>query len=121
MILHQARIRYVNAFQGAIFICGLPPYDTDNHQFLLADEVTTRIKIPSAHIVGSVDLARTASLALYNVCDRETSVFFDHGKGHTIPCEGRSLIKAAAAIREVQDRILMVRAQEAVKSEKTKL
>ena len=113
IIVHQARTHCVNAFQGAIFICGEPPYDTEGHQSLLADEATTRIRIPTAHIVGSTDPGRPASLALYNICDGESSIPFDHGKGHTVPCDGRSIMGMAAAIREVRDRILRAQARRA--------
>lgn len=114
IIVHQARTHCVNAFKGAIFICGYPPYDTKRHQSLLADEVATRTEISTAHIVGSADSSRPSSLALYNVCDGETSILFDHNKGHTVSTDGRSTMGMAAAIREVRDRILMARTHRAL-------
>ena len=119
-IVHQARTGCVNAFQGAIFICGAPPYDTETHQSLLADEDTTRIKIPTAHIVGSADPGRLAGLALYNLCDGEVRSFFDHGNSHTVPSDGRSTMGMAAAIREVQDRILALRGHGVLEAEETR-
>ena len=121
MIVHQARSHCVNPFQGAIFICGCSPYDTESHQSLLADEVTTRISVPTAHIVGSADPSRPSSLALYNVCDGETSILFDHGKGHTVPGDGRSTMGMATAMREVRDSVLMAQARRALVPKKAKL
>ena len=108
-IVHQARTHCLNAFKGAIFIGGYPPYDMESHRSLLADEDTTRIRIPTAHIVGSADPSRASSLALYNICDAETSILFDHDKGHIVPTDGRSTMGMAAAIREVRDGMLVAR------------
>lgn len=40
-------------------------------------------------------------MALYNVCNEDTAVFFDTGKGHTIPRQGESLDELAQAVRDM--------------------
>lgn len=35
--------------------------------------------------VGSLDPYIDGSMALFNVCDMDSAVLFDHAKGHTLP------------------------------------
>lgn len=43
-------------------------------------------------------------MALYNVCDPETAVIFDHAKGHTLPREKRLVKELGDTIREMISR-----------------
>lgn len=52
-------------------------------------------------IVGSLDPYLDGSMALYNVCDPETAVIFDHAKGHTLPREKRLVKELGDTIREM--------------------
>ena len=105
IVLHQAQTGRGRAFQGAVFICGSPPYDPESHQMVLADEVSQRITIPTAHIMGDEDPTRPASVALSHLCDDQSRFSFKHGKGHTIPWDGASTVRMAAVVREVLDRM----------------
>lgn len=40
-------------------------------------------------------------MALYNVCDPETAVLFDHAKGHTLPREKRLVKELGDTIRDM--------------------
>ena len=39
-------------------------------------------------------------MALYNVCDPETAVIFDHAKGYTLPREKRLVKELGDTIRD---------------------
>lgn len=55
-------------------------------------------------IVGSLDPYLDGSMALYNVCDPDTAVIFDHAKGHTLPREKRLVKELGDTIREMISR-----------------
>ena len=49
------------------------------------------IDVPSLHIVGSSDPYILGAVALYNMCNQNSAVMFDHGKGHTVPRDSRTI------------------------------
>ena len=105
LLLHQASTLCAKPFQGAIFICGSPPYDGARHESVLADEDGRRINVPTAHVVGSADPTRLAGLALYNICSDVSASIVDHGKGHAIPWDRTSTKAMAQAVRGVLNHV----------------
>ena len=71
-------------FKMGIFLCGLPPYNMEQGGMLLADVDGEVFKLPTIHVIGSSDPLIDCALALYNLCDPDTAVLFDHGKGHQL-------------------------------------
>lgn len=51
----------------------------------LADECSSAIDIPTFHVFGSNDPLMYSAVALYNVCNQETAILWDHGLGHLVP------------------------------------
>jgi hypothetical protein len=39
-------------------------------------------------------------MALYGMCDEDTAVLFDHGKGHTLPRDTRTINELVTAITD---------------------
>lgn len=44
-------------------------------------------------------------MALFNVCDAEEARLFDHGKGHTLPRDPRTLKELGDVVREMMSSI----------------
>ncbi|KAK3172948.1 hypothetical protein OEA41_006274 [Lepraria neglecta] len=90
------RIKY------AIFFAGWPPLrlHNDSVQCLLADECEDTIDVPTCHIVGCNDPYIHGAMALFGVCNEDTATLFDHGKGHTVPRDARTIQELASAIDE---------------------
>ena len=40
-------------------------------------------------------------MALYNVCEEDTANFFDHGKGHTLPRDVRTLNELSQVVNRM--------------------
>lgn len=109
----------------AMFVTGWPPSHPEEG-VLLADESDRVLDVPTLHVVGAngkplssfmsmplrlieffcIDPFRHGAFALYNVCDQDTAVFFDTGKGHTIPRSGLVIHELADAIRNLKDKAL---------------
>lgn len=111
----------------AMFVTGWPPMHPVDGA-LLADESDTVIDVPTLHVIGAngmifdpvrlwspctlliisrhIDPFRHGAYALYNVCDPDTAVFFDTGKGHTIPRSGLVIHELGDAVRGLIDRAL---------------
>lgn len=51
-------------------------------------------------LVGSLDPYIDGSMALYNVCDPDTAVLFDHAKGHTLPRDKDTIRELVDVIRD---------------------
>lgn len=83
----------------AIFLCGIPPIETEPVGMVLADETSRRIDLPTAHITGSKDLFLPGGTALYNLCQKESATTFDRGAGHTLPWGLKQTQGIARAIR----------------------
>ncbi|RDK40293.1 hypothetical protein M752DRAFT_277622 [Aspergillus phoenicis ATCC 13157] len=96
----KSRLKY------GIFIAGWPPagLDGDRVTSLLADEWQDLIEVPTCHIIGANDPYVDGAMALYGVCEPDTAIMFDHGKGHTIPRDAKTLKELAEAVEETRRR-----------------
>ncbi|KAK2612292.1 hypothetical protein QQS21_001718 [Conoideocrella luteorostrata] len=83
-----------------VFFSGWPPLILRNGQFVpfLADESEDVLEIPTLHIVGSKDPYIDGAMALLNLCDQDSAILFDHGKGHTLPRDMRTLKELTIAM-----------------------
>lgn len=88
-------------FKCAIFFAGWPPMTPELDAMVLADESDLLIEVPTCHIVGSLDPYLPGSMALYNVSDPDTAYLFDHGKGHTLPRDQKTVKELGEVIREM--------------------
>ncbi|PTB44903.1 uncharacterized protein TrAFT101_000372 [Trichoderma asperellum] len=93
----QGRPRHI---KSAIFFAGWPPVRiVDGRvQTLLADEHDVVIDIPTCHVVGCSDPYIHGAVALYGLCDEDTAILFDHGKGHTVPRDEVTVRELSEAI-----------------------
>ena len=64
----------------------------------MTDSTDVRIDIPTFHVVGSSDPFIHGGITLYSMCDENTSTLFDHGKGHTVPRDGRTVAELAEGL-----------------------
>ena len=88
-----------SSFKCAIFISGWPALATEGDKtLLLSDEVGEIITVPTFHVVGAGDPYLVGSMALFSICDSDTAMMFDHGKGHMIPRDG-------VTVKELCDRL----------------
>ena len=71
----------------------------DKVNVLLADECDVVLDVPTCHIVGCKDPYIDGAMALYSMCDEDTAVLFDHGQGHTVPRDRRTVEELTAVIR----------------------
>ncbi|RYP63533.1 hypothetical protein DL771_009229 [Monosporascus sp. 5C6A] len=94
------RIKY------GIFFAGWPPVrlQGDHIQVLLPDEVENAIDVPTCHVIGCNDPYIHGAMALYSMCDEDTALLFDHGKGHTVPRDARTIRELAEAVDTTQQR-----------------
>jgi predicted esterase len=90
----------------AVFFAGWPPVSLVNGEVktLLADECEDVIDIPTCHIIGCNDPYVQGAMALFSMCDEDTTTLFDHGKGHTVPRDPRTIKELAAAIQQSVER-----------------
>ncbi|KAG6049141.1 hypothetical protein E4U17_006919 [Claviceps sp. LM77 group G4] len=107
LILEEQR-RYVEQgrarrIKNAIFFAGWPPVRLvgDTVECLLADECDTVIDIPTCHVVGCNDPYIDGAMALFSMCDEDSALLFDHGKGHTVPRDPRTLQELVSVVNEV--------------------
>lgn len=70
-------------------------------QVLLADQDHNVIDIPSLHVIGCSDPYIAGAVALYNMCDQDNAELFDHGKGHTVPRDARTIQELGDAIERL--------------------
>lgn len=56
------------------------------------------IDIPTCHVVGCSDPYIHGAVALYGICDEDTAILFDHGKGHTVPRDEVTVKELSEAI-----------------------
>lgn len=93
-------------FKLAIFACGLPPCNFEEGGVLLVDSHGEVFPMPTCHIIGSNDPLIDFSLALYNLCNQEKAMIFDHGKGHRLVWNAATVSALAEllsrAIREIE-------------------
>lgn len=76
----------------------------DNVHVLLADQGLDVIDIPTLHIIGCSDPYVLGAIALYNMCDQNSAEMFDHGKGHTVPRDARTIQELCDAIDRLSTR-----------------
>lgn len=104
-------------FKCALFFAGWPPMNPDLNSIVLADESDLTITIPTCHVskyfaphhrssqltreVGSLDPYLAGSIALYNICDVDTAILFDHGKGHTLPRDKGTVKELGNIVRDM--------------------
>ena len=106
--------------KSAMFVTGWPPV-VPGRGLILADEQEDMLDIPSLHVIGAngkgkspgvfdnwlililavPDPFRHGAFALYNICDPDTAIFFDTGKGHTIPRSGKVITELGDAVRQL--------------------
>lgn len=87
--------------QYGIFFAGWPPvrlHDNGTVECLLADECEDIIDIPTCHIVGCNDPYIQGAMALFSMCEEDMATIFDHGKGHTVPRDARTVKELASVI-----------------------
>ncbi|KAJ4387498.1 hypothetical protein N0V93_008091 [Gnomoniopsis smithogilvyi] len=107
LILEERRLWDVEKrprrIKRAIFFAGWPPLSMAGGkiQVLLADQDKDVIDIPSLHVIGCNDPYISGAVALYNMCDRDTAEIFDHGKGHTVPRDARTIQELCDAIERL--------------------
>ncbi|KAK7731779.1 hypothetical protein SLS53_008600 [Cytospora paraplurivora] len=110
LILEERRRAQLNGrprrIKRAIFFAGWPPMaiSGDNVQVLLADQGLDVIDIPTLHIIGCSDPYVLGAIALYNMCDQNAAEMFDHGKGHTVPRDARTIQELCDAIDRLATR-----------------
>ncbi|KAF8858216.1 hypothetical protein BDZ45DRAFT_591580 [Acephala macrosclerotiorum] len=83
----------------AIFFAGWPPLRPGSNEILLSDISEEVIDVPTLHCVGADDPYLHGAMALFNVCDQDEAILFDHGKGHTIPRDAQTLAELRDAVR----------------------
>ncbi|KAK8151300.1 serine hydrolase FSH [Phyllosticta citrichinensis] len=107
MIFEEKRLweRYgrPRKLKSAIFFAGWPPVAIDQKDVrcVLADECDDVLDVPTLHIVGCDDPYIHGAMALFNVCDEDTAELFDHGKGHTVPRDARTLRELGDAVQRM--------------------
>lgn len=67
-------------------------------QILLADQCQDVIDIPTLHVVGYTDPYILGAIALFNMCNQDSAEMFDHGKGHTLPRDAKTIKELGDAI-----------------------
>jgi len=79
--------------ERAIFFAGWPPMAVVNGQasLVLADSSDSLIDIPTFHVIGCNDPYLNGSMSLYTTCDEDFAQMFDHGQGHTVPRDPRTM------------------------------
>lgn len=84
----------------AMFFAGWPPLDQQG-KLIYGDETDDLIDAHSIHVIGANDPYIAGSMSLYNVFDEDSAQLFDHGKGHTIPRDPRTLRELAKSVRDM--------------------
>ncbi|KAK3386192.1 serine hydrolase FSH [Podospora didyma] len=89
-----------------VFFGGWPPLLLENGtvRFLLSDECEESIYVPTVSVVGCNDPYIDGSLALYNMCDEDTATLFDHGMGHNLPSDPKTVDELASAVKHAWDK-----------------
>lgn len=85
----------------AVFFAGWPPLQPNTNEMLLSDLSEEVVDIPTLHCVGADDPYLHGAMALFNVCDQDEAILFDHGKGHTIPRDAQTLKELCDAVHRL--------------------
>lgn len=69
---------------------------------MLSDaEAEDAIDIPTCHIVGCNDPYIDGSITLYDMCNEDKAELFDHGQGHVIPRDPRTLEELSVSVSRI--------------------
>lgn len=79
--------------QFGVFFSGTPPMAVgpEGLEPKLADECSSAIDTSTFHVFGSNDPLMYSAVTLYNVCNQETAVLWDHGLGHLVPRDAETV------------------------------
>ncbi|KAF3352635.1 hypothetical protein VD0004_g7881 [Verticillium dahliae] len=87
----------------AIFFAGCPAISLkDGSISMLSDaEAEDAIDIPTCHVVGCNDPYIDGSITLYDMCNEDKAELFDHGQGHVIPRDPRTLEELSVSVSRI--------------------
>jgi len=85
----------------AIFFAGWPPLMVNRDTLVLADTDSEVIDVPTLHVIGSKDPFLDGVMALYNICDSDSAMLFDHGQGHIIVRDELTLKELAVKVHRL--------------------
>ncbi|KJZ74780.1 hypothetical protein HIM_05897 [Hirsutella minnesotensis 3608] len=109
LILEEKR-RYDTAgiprqIKCGVFFSGWPPLALGENDLALAlaDTTEDRIDVPTCHVIGSDDPYLDGAMALYNVCEEDSAILFDHGTGHFIPRDQSTLSDLCSVVASLVD------------------
>ena len=83
-----------------IFWGGVPPFLADGKRFYLPQTDGQIFDVRTIHVIGAMDPFLAAGMLLYNLCDPNRAILFDHGKGHQIVWEPKIVKSLVEEIRE---------------------
>ncbi|KAE8355131.1 serine hydrolase FSH [Aspergillus coremiiformis] len=85
----------------AVFISGWPAIDIRSGNCIVPSDEDGEeyIPVPTCHVIGAEDVFLEGSKVLYEICNGENAEFFDHGGGHIIPRNARTLRELGDVIR----------------------
>lgn len=97
----------VRDLQFAIFFSGAPPASVEDGvvDLKLADACQNVINVPTFHVLGSDDPLCYSAVALYNVCNQENAMLYDHGLGHLVPRDQDNLSELGTILDDVITKI----------------
>ncbi|KAJ5127232.1 hypothetical protein N7448_008011 [Penicillium atrosanguineum] len=107
LLWEEARRRKISGreprLKCAIFFCGWPPIHLATGQQVIIDDIEDDeiFTVPTFHVVGAADPFLDASMALYNMCDPDSTELFDHGGGHIIPRGKRTVDDLTIMVRNM--------------------
>lgn len=90
--------------QFAIFFSGAPPAAVESDgkvELKLADKYESVINVPTFHVLGSDDPLCYSAVALYNVCNQDNAMLYDHGLGHLVPRDQDNLSELETVLDDV--------------------
>ncbi|KAK7992133.1 EF-hand calcium-binding domain protein [Apiospora saccharicola] len=92
--------------ERAIFFAGWPPMTVADGQaqVVLSDASDAYIDIPTFHVIGCNDPYLNGSMSLYTTCDEDYAEMFDHGQGHTVPRDPRTMKELVTVLDKFLDR-----------------
>ena len=67
---------------------------------MLSDKVGQVVEAHTIHVLGASDPYIQGCLALYNICNEDAAHIFDHGKGHIVPRDPRTIKELVSFVRE---------------------
>jgi hypothetical protein len=91
----------------AMFICGGPPLcpSADDKRLVIVENPEDRpcIPIPTLHIIAADDHFIAGSMALYERCNPDEAILFDHCGGHLVPRDDDALQEVKRLVEEMID------------------